>query len=122
MGKPLQPFSPGVPSGARAEGTTPSTGNASKGSRRSKLLTALVPLAAVGAGALLYGLAFPPADHAWLAWFALVPLLVVVDGRPRTQAFLCGVAYGLGCMYAVAGSWFPQAMARFLELPSSWAS
>src|SRR5262249_39261538 len=66
---------------------------------------------------LLYGLTFPPGVHAWLAWFTLVPLLVVVHGRPRAQAFLYGVAYGIACMYAVAGSWFPQAMARFLELP-----
>jgi apolipoprotein N-acyltransferase len=117
MGKPLQPSTPGLESGARAACTAPPAGDPSKGSGRSRLPTALLPLAAAGAGALLYGLSFPPGDHGWLAWFALVPLLVVVAGRPRTRAFLYGAVYGIACMYAVAGSWFPQAMARFLELP-----
>src|SRR5262249_57399876 len=85
--------------------------------RRSELVHVRLSLVAAVGGALLYGFAFPPGGHAWLAWFTLVPLLVVVHRRPRTQAFLYGVAYGIACMYAVAGSWFPQAMARFLELP-----
>src|SRR5262249_54527447 len=61
-------------------------------------------LLAVGAGAILYGLAFPPHDHAALAWVALVPLLLVVRGRSTWNAFLCGVAYGFTCSATVAGS------------------
>ncbi len=78
---------------------------------------ALVATAAVCIGAVLYGLAFPPYDHAWLAWLALVPLLLLIDGRSSTRAFVYGGVYGIACIFAVAGSWFPQALARFFELP-----
>ena len=74
-------------------------------------------LLAVGAGAILYGLAFPPHDHALLAWVALVPLLLVVRGRSTWNAFLCGVAYGFTCSATVAG-WLAMTLARFFELPS----
>jgi apolipoprotein N-acyltransferase len=73
-------------------------------------------LLAVAAGAILYGLAFPPHDHAVLAWVALVPLLLVVRGRSTWSAFLCGVAYGFACSATVAG-WLAATLARFFELP-----
>jgi apolipoprotein N-acyltransferase len=77
----------------------------------------LAAAAAFCTGAALYGLAFPPFDHGWLAWLALVPLLLLVYGRSSRKAFLYGAVYGIACIYAVAGSWFPQALGRFFELP-----
>jgi len=74
-------------------------------------------LLAVGAGAILYGLAFPPHDHATLAWVALVPLLLVVRGRSTWNAFLCGVAYGFTCSATVAG-WLAATLAGFFQLPT----
>ena len=74
-------------------------------------------LLAVAAGAILYGLAFPPHDHAALAWIALVPLLLVVRGRSTWNAFLCGVAYGFTCSATVAG-WLAMTLARFFQLPT----
>jgi apolipoprotein N-acyltransferase len=74
-------------------------------------------LIAVGAGAFLYRLPFPPFDHAWVAWFSLVPLLLVVYRQPSAKAFLCGAAYGVACCYGTAASWAPQALARFFEIP-----
>src|SRR5262249_13089989 len=71
----------------------------------------------VGAGAILYGLAFPPHDHTTLAWVALVPLLLVVRGRSTWNAFLCGVAYGFTCSATVAG-WLAETLARFFQLPT----
>ena len=72
----------GLPSMTRLPGLKPRT---------------LACLIAVGAGALLYRLAFPPFDHAWIAWFALVPLLLVIYRQPSGRAFLGGVAYGAAC-------------------------
>ncbi len=49
---------------------------------------------AVMAGALL-ALAFPgTGDQGWLAFGALVPLLVAIDGAPWRQACLVGGAAG----------------------------
>jgi apolipoprotein N-acyltransferase len=84
---------------------------------RLHLPAVLTVLAAAGAGAFLYRLAFPPFDHAWVAWFSLVPLLLVVYRRPGPTAFLHGALYGVASGYAVAASWFPQALARFFEIP-----
>jgi apolipoprotein N-acyltransferase len=83
---------------------------------RSCLRMLAIP-AAVCTGAVLYGLAFPPFDQAWLAWFALVPLLLLAHGRPCKQAFLLGAVYGVACTCATGQSWFPQALARFFDLP-----
>lgn len=85
--------------------------------RRLDLPAALACLFAAGAGAFLYRLAFPPFDHTWVAWFTLVPLLLAAYGRPAPKAFLCGAVYGVASGYAVAASWFPQALARFFEIP-----
>lgn len=55
---------------------------------------AVRPAAAAAAGLLLV-LAFPAADLGWLAWFALVPLLVALDGQSPAQAFRLGYLTGL---------------------------
>jgi len=84
---------------------------------RRRTLRVLGGSAALCIGAALYALAFPPFDHAWLAWFSIVPLLLVVRGLRSGRAFLYGAAYGLGCAFAVGCTWLPQAMARFFEVP-----
>ena len=97
----------GLPSMTRLPGLKPHT---------------LACLIAVAAGALLYRLAFPPFDHAWIAWFALVPLLLVIYRQPSGRAFLGGVAYGAACCYGTAASWAPQALARFFQIPFAVAA
>jgi apolipoprotein N-acyltransferase len=78
---------------------------------------ALAAPAAVCIGAVLYALAFPPFDYAGLAWFTLVPLLLVVPHLSAPKAFLCGAVCGLASAYAVGGGWLSHALARFFELP-----
>lgn len=84
---------------------------------RRRVLRLLTGSAALCIGAALYALAFPPFDHAWSAWLALVPLLLAVRGLRSRGAFLYGAAYGLACAFAMGSTWLPQAMARFFELP-----
>jgi apolipoprotein N-acyltransferase len=84
---------------------------------RRRVLRLLSGSAALCIGAALYALAFPPFDHAWSAWFALVPLLLTVRGLRSRGAFLYGAAYGLACAFAMGCTWLPQAMARFFEQP-----
>ena len=68
--------------------------------------------AAVLLGAALYALSLPPWDWEWLGWVALVPLLLVVRGRPPLWALGYGALYGYACSCAVAG-WLAQAMGRY---------
>jgi len=81
--------------------------------------SAVRPLSAaalLGAGAVLYGLAFPPYDLGPVAWIALVPLLLGVRGRSGAGAFLFGVLYGTACA-AIVGVWFVPTISRFMDLP-----
>jgi apolipoprotein N-acyltransferase len=64
-------------------------------------------------GATLYGLAFPPFDLSALAWVALVPLLVVIRGRPIGAAFVDGTFAGCATAVVVGASWLVPALARF---------
>lgn len=54
---------------------------------------AIRPAAAAASGLLLV-LAFPAADLGWLAWIALVPLLIAIDGQSPSQAFRLGYLTG----------------------------
>jgi apolipoprotein N-acyltransferase len=62
-------------------------------------------LAARGGGALLtaclYVLAFPNADQGWVAWVALVPLLLVCEGLKPGAAFVLGLLTGVGSAFGV---------------------
>jgi len=55
-------------------------------------------IAAVSGGALL-AFSFPPFDQAWIAWFAFVPLLLLLRGKKAGRAFflsyLCGASFFL---------------------------
>jgi apolipoprotein N-acyltransferase len=75
------------------------------------------PLSVVG-GAGLYALALPPFDCAWLAWLALVPLLVAVRGRSTGRAFGYGILYGCAFGWTVTG-WAAQAATLYFGM-SPW--
>jgi apolipoprotein N-acyltransferase len=51
--------------------------------------------AAAGLCGLLIALAFPSADLGWLAWVALVPLLVAIRATPPGESFRLGLLAGL---------------------------
>ncbi|NTV65667.1 MAG: hypothetical protein HGA65_19335, partial [Oscillochloris sp.] len=50
-------------------------------------------------GAMI-ALAMPGIDLGWLAWFALVPMLVALDGASAAAAF--GIALPFGLIWAVS--------------------
>ena len=75
---------------------------------RRRVLRLLTGSAALCIGAALYALAFPPFDHAWSAWLALVPLLLTVRGLRSRGAFLYGAAYGLAWAFAMGSTGFPR--------------
>ena len=67
-------------------------------------VSALATVAGVVASALLLVLSFAPAGPGELAWFALVPLLLVVRGCGFKRAF--GIGWLAGAVFfAVAGFW-----------------
>jgi len=59
-----------------------------------------------GLGGLLLTAAFPRTDWAWIAWVALVPLLLAVRGKSPGEAFqlgiVCGLIHYLGALYWIA--------------------
>ena len=65
---------------------------------------------------LLLAFAFPSADWNWLAWIALVPLLVVLPEATLRGAFLlgwvAGVAFYLGTLY-----WIVYVIGSFTPIP-----
>jgi len=70
---------------------------------------------AVVSGVLL-GLALPPRPDPWLAWVALVPLLLAVRTGSRRRAALLGLV--TGTLYALASVyWVEGTMARYGPLP-----
>lgn len=63
--------------------------------------------------ALLLWLAFPPVDWGWLAWGALVPLVLVLRTVSRpVQGCLIGLVWGT-CFYGVLLWWMQQFVARW---------
>ncbi len=49
------------------------------------------------ASAVLFGLSLPPYNLEWLAWFALAPLLVAVQGRKPLETIGLGLVTGVVC-------------------------
>jgi apolipoprotein N-acyltransferase len=70
-------------------------------------------LLAVGSALLLW-LAFPPADRGYLAWFALVPLLLLVRSERRARAIYSGAWLGGLVFWLLAIEWVR------LTDPSAW--
>ncbi|MGH2399410.1 MAG: apolipoprotein N-acyltransferase, partial [bacterium] len=69
-------------------------------------------IALAASGGLLLFAAFPPLDLGFLAWIALVPLLIAIEGESPGRAFGLGVMAG-GVAYLAIVSW----MLRFGVLP-----
>jgi apolipoprotein N-acyltransferase len=72
----------------------------------------------LGAGVLSGGAlaaAFEPLGHWWVAWGALVPLLVAVRGASTTQAATAGLLAGLVFHLAV-GAWVPAMLVQHTSL------
>lgn len=65
-----------------------------------KLLPDTTTLSAAVSGGLL-ALAFPRPDLAFLAWFALVPLLLVMARRPFRSGFVAGLTFFAAVLYWV---------------------
>ncbi|MCS6950270.1 MAG: apolipoprotein N-acyltransferase [bacterium] len=65
--------------------------------------------------ALLLWVALPPADWGWLAWGALVPLMLALRplSRPR-QGCLVGLLWG-ACFYGVLLWWMQQFVSRWTD-------
>lgn len=61
---------------------------------------------------LLMALAFPLAGQGWLAWLALVPLLVVMPSRPWRSGFSAGVVF-----FAVTLYWLNLVMTVYGQMP-----
>jgi len=68
-------------------------------------------LLAVLSGLLLTA-AFPPGDMGWMAWFALVPLLVAVDRTSPSKAFRLGFVAGMA-HYLTLVYWVVVAMSHY---------
>ena len=67
---------------------------------------------AVVLAAACYALALPPFDLSWLAWIALVPLLLQVRTAHPAHAFLIGAAFGFVMSWAVTW-WLTPAIADY---------
>jgi apolipoprotein N-acyltransferase len=72
----------------------------------------LLSLLAASASGVLYGLAFPPARLQWLAWVALVPLLVAVRRGTLPAALITAWVFTIVSSY-VTGSWFPRVVSDY---------
>src|SRR5439155_15690979 len=61
------------------------------------------------ASGALYGLAFPPVGWWPLAWVALVPFLIALDGSGPGRGVALGAVLGIAVAYGV-GTWMPDAV------------
>jgi apolipoprotein N-acyltransferase len=61
---------------------------------------------------VLYSCTFPPARVPWLAWVALVPLLVVLRRARLGTALFSAWVFTIVSSYAT-GSWFPRAVSEY---------
>ncbi len=63
--------------------------------------------------------AFPPGKTPWVAWFALVPLLISLKGEPFRRAFrlgfITGLSHNLTLIY-----WVAIVMGKYGNLPFPW--
>jgi apolipoprotein N-acyltransferase len=86
------------------------------GLRRIAMHVTRQSLFAAALSGLLLAFAFPSADWNWLAWVALVPLLVVLQEVPLRGAFvlgwITGVTFYLGTLY-----WIVYVIGTFTPIP-----
>lgn len=64
--------------------------------------------------------AFPPGNGPWLAWVALVPLLISLRGEPFRRAFRLGLIAGLAHS-ATLIYWVTIVMGKYGNLPFPWS-
>ena len=64
------------------------------------------------ATAVLYGLSYPPYGAPWVAWVALVPLLLALRGLTAGRALLLAWISGLAMAYAIT-DFLPEAVAYY---------
>jgi apolipoprotein N-acyltransferase len=76
-----------------------------------RILPQQVTLCSVLSGVLL-ALAFPRVDFSWLAWFGLVPLLLIMRKRPFRSGFVTGVAF-----FGIVLYWLNIVMTTYGGLP-----
>jgi apolipoprotein N-acyltransferase len=74
-------------------------------------------LLAVSSGVLI-ALSFPKADLSFLAWIALIPLLIALEGASLRRAFRLGFTCGLSA-YAIILYWINIVVTHYGHLP--WA-
>ena len=77
-------------------------------------------------GAVLAGvasvLALSVAGLSWIAWGALVPLFVALDGAPKAVTLLVTTAYALVLGLGSLGPWLTRAIAAYFEIGASRAA
>ncbi|MBI5365836.1 MAG: hypothetical protein HZA54_02265 [Planctomycetes bacterium] len=91
----------GQATGASESGTA---GKPATETARAGRITPAAGLAAV-VSAVLLALAFPPVDAGWLAWFALVPLLLTLERTQPASAFMLWFAAGM-LLVGLSLHWF----------------
>jgi len=64
----------------------------------------------------LYALAFPPVRARWLAWVALVPLLVAIRDASLRRRLGLGLLWTLAVGWGV-GTWMPGAVSHYFHQP-----
>lgn len=70
----------------------------------------------VAVSAAAYALAFPPLRLRWLAWGALVPLLIALRGAPLRRRIALGVVWSLAVGWGL-GTWMPRAVSDYFHQP-----
>ncbi len=66
--------------------------------------------------AVMYALAFPPVRARWLAWVALVPLLVAIRHASLRRRLGLGLLWTLAVGWGV-GTWMPGAVSHYFHQP-----
>jgi len=66
---------------------------------------------------ILLTLSFPGPDHGWLAWIALVPLLIACDGIRLTRSFILGLSSGIAGVFGIFWWMFNIPGLRFFHAP-----
>lgn len=73
-------------------------------------------IALVLSSAALYVLSFPRWSFAYLAWVALVPLLIALQGLSPGRGFLAGLLWGTAIIWGI-GFWLPPALSTYWGQP-----
>src|SRR5437899_2387460 len=77
---------------------------------------ALARGAALALSACAYAAAFPPWNHPWLAFVALIPFLWALRGLSGRAGALAGLAWGTACI-SLFGYWVPVGLSTYWQQP-----